>query len=312
MKIISRWRNIILRITATLILPLSFVFLSNIEISILLSGKIMHNEDALDRTRQGTASYNKISDVLTNEWTEYWLIKAVYFTFLLTFSLLSTSAVVYTIACIYSGKEITYKKVMSVVPMVWKRLMITFLCNFAILIVYNILTFLFFFLLLLLFVGNDIGRAFTIMALVAVVYFIGLVYISVIWQLASVISVLEDSYGFKAMLKSKALIKGKMGISMAIFLVVNLCLLGTQLLFEKFVVIDRSTGVVGRVGFACLSLWVVCGIFLVGLVLQTVIYFVCKSYHHENIDKSILSDHLEVYLGEYLPLKARDIQMEQV
>ncbi|GAU34592.1 hypothetical protein TSUD_15070 [Trifolium subterraneum] len=35
-----------------------------------------------------------------------------------------------------------------------------------------------------------------------------------------------------------------------------------------------------------------------------------QSYHHENIDKSALADHLEVYLGEYVPLTAKDVQLE--
>lgn len=51
---------------------------------------------------------------------------------------------------------------------------------------------------------------------------------------------------------------------------------------------------------------------LIALVVQTVIYLVCKSYHHENIDKSILADHLEVYLGEYVPLNGKAVQMESL
>jgi hypothetical protein len=39
------------------------------------------------------------------------------------------------------------------------------------------------------------------------------------------------------------------------------------------------------------------------------VYLVCKSYHHESIHKSNISDHLEVYLGDYV--QARDVQMEQ-
>ncbi|WVZ14091.1 hypothetical protein V8G54_011657 [Vigna mungo] len=53
-------------------------------------------------------------------------------------------------------------------------------------------------------------------------------------------------------------------------------------------------------------------LYLFQLVIQTVLYFVCKSYHHQNIDKSSLSDHLEVYHGEYEPLKAKDVQMEEI
>ncbi|WVZ14547.1 hypothetical protein V8G54_012113 [Vigna mungo] len=50
-----------------------------------------------------------------------------------------------------------------------------------------------------------------------------------------------------------------------------------------------------------------------GVVLSVVSVPTCDqtSYHHQNIDKSALSDHLPVYHGEYEPLKAKDVQMEE-
>ncbi|KAK5774850.1 hypothetical protein PVK06_042712 [Gossypium arboreum] len=38
------------------------------------------------------------------------------------------------------------------------------------------------------------------------------------------------------------------------------------------------------------------------LAFMSVFYYVCKSYHHQGIDKSALQDHLGGYLGEYMPL----------
>ncbi|KAK7849110.1 hypothetical protein CFP56_003771 [Quercus suber] len=159
-KIMYSWRRLLGQISLVLILPLSVIFLVHMQVSEVLFSKIVHSEIFLDDTRAGSHTYNKVSNVLSSEWTTFWLFNAAYFTILLILSLLSTSAVVYTIACIYTGREVDFKKVMSVVP-------------------------------------------------------------------------------------------------------------------------------------------------------KTVLYFVCKSYHHENIDKSALSDHLEVYLGEYVPLKAKDVQLEQ-
>ena len=40
-------------------------------------------------------------------------------------------------------------------------------------------------------------------------------------------------------------------------------------------------------------------------------YSVCKSFHHQGIDKLALLDHLGGYLGEYVPLKS-SIQMENL
>ena len=65
-----------------------------------------------------------------------------------------------------------------------------------------------------------------------------------------------------------------------------------------------------RIGFGLLFLILMTVIVLEALLVQTIVYFVCKSYHHESIDKPSLADHLEVYLGDYAPLKGRDIQLE--
>ncbi|GKU90554.1 hypothetical protein SLEP1_g4537 [Rubroshorea leprosula] len=47
------------------------------------------------------------------------------------------------------------------------------------------------------------------------------------------------------------------------------------------------------------------------LVIQIVIYFVCKSYYHEDVDEA-LSNHLKAYLsGKHVPLKSKDVQLEE-
>ncbi|KAI3460526.1 hypothetical protein Pfo_017189 [Paulownia fortunei] len=309
-KLIFRWRKIFSQITLLLILPLSFIFLAHEEVSEILYWRIRFTEFRLHRTKAGTPKYHKLSDLVSSEWAAYILFKAVYFAFLLVFSLLSTSAVVYTVACVYTSSEVTFKKVMSVVPKVWKRLMATFLCAFFAFCAYNIV-----FALTLYLWGATIAdsTAGTVVFLIMIIlYAIGFVYMTIIWQLASVVSVLEESYGFKAMIKSKGLIKGKMVVATAIFVKLNLSLAIINLVFRVYVVYGwLRMGALQVIGFGALCLLLLFKLILFGLVVQTVIYFVCKSYHHENIDKSALSDHLEVYLGEYVPLKAKDVQLEE-
>ncbi|KAL2553160.1 hypothetical protein Fot_06779 [Forsythia ovata] len=310
-NIVSSWRKIFSQITLALIIPLSFIYLAHIQITEILFADIMHNEYMLDRTPEGTSTYNNISSILSSEWTAFFLFKLGYLIFFIILALLSTSAVVYTIACIYTAKEISFRKVMSVVPKVWKRLMVTFIWNFIIVFVYNLIA-----VLILVFGVVLLGyskNALVIFALLfVIVYLIGSVYISIIWHLATVVSVLEESYGLNAMAKSQALIKGKMGISVGIFLVLGLCLSGIQVFFENCVVQrKRDIGLVSRVGYGSLCLFLLSILMLLGLIMQTIIYFICKSYHHENIDKSSLADHLGGYLGEYVPLKTKDVQLEQ-
>ncbi|EOY16530.1 Uncharacterized protein TCM_035327 [Theobroma cacao] len=308
-NVIFAWRKVFSKIALALILPLTFIYLARIEVSNLFFRKIIHNEIELDHTRSGTPKYKKLSDVISDEWAYFWLFKAAYFTLFFIFSLLSTAAVVYTIACIYTGRELTFRKVMSVVPKVWKRLMVTFLSIFVAMFFYHVV-FVFIVVVWALSIGaSNVG--FAVFVILIILYLGGLLYLTIIWHLASVVSVLEEAYGFQAMVKGKNLIEGKLWVAVVIFFKLSVSLFIIQIAFQNLVVHGSTFGVVSRVAYAIICFLLLCKLILFGLVIQTVIYFVCKSYHHENIDKSALSDHLEVYLGEYVPLKAKDVQLEQ-
>ncbi|XP_015888475.3 uncharacterized protein LOC107423436 [Ziziphus jujuba] len=313
-KIIISWRKIFTQITFSLILPLVFIFLAQKEVSEILFAKIIHNEADMMVTEIGSRRYNNLNDVVNSELTTLFLIKAVYFTFLLILSLLSTSAAVYTIACIYTGRDVNFRKVMSVVPKVWKRVMVTFLCTFLAFFAYHVFAIIVLIIWVVLMGESRYANGFVIgLVFLGIVYFAGLVYMSLVWHLASVVSVLEEARGIKAMRKSRALMKGKMWVAICVFFILGIVSSAVQFAFQNLVVHGWSFGVLVKVGYSivCFSLMVI--LFLFVLVIQTVLYFVCKSYHHENIDKSALSDHLEVYLlGEYVPLKSKDVQLEQV
>ncbi|KAK1262837.1 hypothetical protein QJS04_geneDACA009245 [Acorus gramineus] len=296
--IITSLRRLFTQLTLSLILPLSLIFLIHIQISNLIFSKIDKNETALETAPDGSPAQDHLLSRLSSEWTAFLLFKLAYFICLLILSLLSTSAVVYTVACVYTTKDTTFKKVMSVVPKVWKRLMVTFLWNAVVVFAYNSIVF--FLLILILFITGPGTPGVIVLVVVGILYFSGLIYITVIWRLAGVVSVLEDSYGLRAMKKSKELIKGKTPVAALVFFLLNVSYFGVLVLFE-------GGGVVGKAAAVALLSVVI----LMWLVVETVIYFVCKSYHHESIDRSALADHLEVYLGEYVPLTAKDVQLEQ-
>ncbi|KAJ8625479.1 hypothetical protein MRB53_034009 [Persea americana] len=309
-KILSSYKKLFSHITLSLILPLSFIFLSHIKISDLIFSDIDHDVDALESTPDNSPSQNRLLHRIASEWLSFLLFKAAYLLLVLLFALLSTSAVVYTIASIYTGKDLTFSKILAVVPKVWKRLVITFFWTFVILLCYNTVTGITIFLILVFTGSNAFGI--TLSILIFAFYFVGFVYISLVWHLASVVSVLEDSYGISAMQKSRDLIRGKVWVSAAVFLQLNLVFIAIHIMFSVMVVHGMRVGIVGKIGYGVLFLVLLAGFMLIGLVVQTVIYLVCKSYHHENIDKSILADHLEVYLGEYVPLNGKAVQMESL
>ncbi|KAI8531436.1 hypothetical protein RHMOL_Rhmol11G0137000 [Rhododendron molle] len=281
-KIIFNFRRIFSKISLAFILPFSLIFLAKIA----------------------------VSNSLSPEGAAFWLVAFVYWTFFLVFSVLSTSAVVYTVASVYTGYDVTFGKVMSVIPKVWKRLMVTFLCAFLAIFLCNVV----------LVVPITIWRVtkhvdmadLVVFLAIVILSVVGIVYMTVVWWLAGVVSVLEDIKGIKAMTKSRNLIQGKMWIPIVVLLKLDIAILGIQVLFKSQVVHTGSFGVAGRLAFGFLCLLMIFSVFLFALVIETVIYFVCKSYHQENIDKSLLSDHHEVYQGEYVPvIKATDDQLEK-
>ncbi|XP_048128171.1 uncharacterized protein LOC115750451 [Rhodamnia argentea] len=314
-KIVLKWRKIFAQIVLALVLPLCAIYLAHSLVSQLLASKIFDHETTRNDTRYDDPRYGDLSRRLKREWVAFWLVRLGYFILAFVFSLLSTSAVASAVATIYAAAEqVTFKEVMRVVPRTWKRLAVTFIWSFVIFFVYNVVVVGLLIVWVVVVRRSSVGAALGIAVAVVLLILcvIGFVYITMIWQLASVISVLEDVYGRKAMVKSKRLIKGKMGVSVGCFLGVLLCSVLVLALFEGLVVLDLVDGIGIKIGVGLICLLLLLMVVLFDLVVQTVIYFVCKSYHHENIDKSSLSDHLEVYLGDYVPLKANSIQLDQL
>ncbi|MED6131878.1 hypothetical protein PIB30_014095 [Stylosanthes scabra] len=114
-------------------------------------------------------------------------------------------------------------------------------------------------------------------------YLSGLVYLNMVWKIASVVTLLEEkTCGFEAMMKSKELVKGNMGFSISIFLSVNV---------PYFFVMLFLLVLVERTAYGILCLLVSCHVLVFEVVILTVLCFVCnKSYEKSNFDKVVLLD----------------------
>ncbi|PON31965.1 polyadenylate-binding protein 1-B-binding protein [Parasponia andersonii] len=285
-NIISSWGNIFFQITLVFILPRCFLS--------FLDSQVSHTIQLSEQT------------------TTYWLFKAACFTLFLVFSLLSTSVLTYTIACIYEGSKVSFKKVISVFPKVWKRLLITDLCTIVAFLLYIIVMFAFLRALGLFISSNGNFSSSTISLILTVLLSLGLVYLSVLWQLASVVSMLEDESGLQAMNKSMALTKGKRWNAFIIFVSLTVSSLLRELLAYKLVNLGGSLGMVARVAYGIICFLLLLTLSLFSHTVETVFYFVCKSYHREETAMSILSDdhdHIAVYLDDQqvdIPLMAEE------
>ncbi|KAK1369243.1 Polyadenylate-binding protein 1-B-binding protein [Heracleum sosnowskyi] len=281
-------------ITLTLIFPLSFAILAH----------SLFTHPLLNQIQDPYGSHS-------SQWTKLLAFQFFYLIFLFAFSLLSTAAVVFTVASLYTSKPVSFSNTLSAIPSVFKRLFITYLWVSLTMVVYNVI-FLCFLVLLIVAIDTQNPVLFVFSVIVVFVLFLVVhVYITALWHLASVVSVLEPIYGFAAMKKSYELLKGKIGLAFFMvfgYLVVCAAINGV---FGSVVVHGWDYGVFTRVVVGGFLVGVLVIVNLVGLLVQSVFYYVCKSYHHEGIDKSALHDHLGGYLGEYVPLKS-SIQMENL
>ncbi|KAL6561853.1 hypothetical protein OROGR_002860 [Orobanche gracilis] len=282
-------------ITLTLIFPLSFAILAH----------SLFTQPILAQLQSDTTASS-------SDWSKLLIFQFFYLIFLFAFSLLSTAAVVFTVASLYTSKPVSFSSTIAAILGVFKRLFITFIWVSLSMVVYNIV-FLGFLVLLIIAVDWESVFLFIFSAVAIFILFLGVhVYISALWHLASVVSVLEPVYGFAAMKKSYALLKGKtrMGFFMVLMYLATCGIVNG--FFGSFVVHGGDDyGLLTRIVVGGFLVGVLVIVNFIGLLVQSVFYYVCKSYHRQGIDRSALYDHLVGYLGEYVPLKS-SIQMENL
>nr|GMD03240.1 uncharacterized protein LOC109165782 [Ipomoea batatas]GMD10345.1 uncharacterized protein LOC109165782 [Ipomoea batatas]GMD11701.1 uncharacterized protein LOC109165782 [Ipomoea batatas] len=195
---------------------------------------------------------------------------------------------------------------------VFRRLFITFVWVSLLMLVYNVV-FVGFLVLLIIAVDTESVVLFLFSVVVLFLLFLVVhVYITALWHLASVISVLEPVYGLAAMKKSYELLRGRARMAFVlVFSYLTIC--GVISGFFGLIVVNGGDyySILSRILVGGFLVGVLVIVNLVGLLVQSVFYYVCKSYHNQGIDKSALYDHLGGYLGEYVPLKS-SIQMENL
>ncbi|KAJ7969354.1 Polyadenylate-binding protein 1-B-binding protein [Quillaja saponaria] len=285
-------------ITLTLIFPLSFAILAH---SLFTHPLLVQLQNPLADPAQ-----------TKHEWTLLLAIQFCYLIFLFAFSLLSTAAVVFTVASLYTSKAVSFSSTISAIPKVFKRLFITFLWVSLLMIIYNSV---FVVSLVLLIIAIDTQHSVLLLfggILILLLFLVVHVYTTALWHLASVVSVLEPVYGFAAMKKSYELLKGKtLFASVLVFCYLVICAIIGGIFRGVVVHGGDNYAVYTRIVVGGFLVGVLVIVNLVGLLVQSVFYYLCKSYHHQGIDKTALHDHLGGYLGEYVPLKS-SVQMENL
>ncbi|KAK9111437.1 hypothetical protein Scep_018956 [Stephania cephalantha] len=281
-----------------------------------LSGKIINNHINLDDTMSFYPSYNRIKRELAVQWSLLGVFTLLYFLIgLIGFYLFSISAVSYAVACFYASKDTNFKQVIRVVPKAWKKLVITYLLycfiQFVCLVVFVAL------IAICIAMGSmarQVVLGIVIGVIVLILFIVGLIYFNVIWSMASVVSVLEECYGLGSFKRSLDLMKGKKKLNIWVYMVFQVLFSVVQggywVLAGLF---NSSLPVVVYVIIAIFFFLMFLGLVLLGFVVQTVLYLVCKCHHHEISGKSSLGDRLDGLLGGYGRMgKGKGVQLEQV
>ncbi|GLJ55744.1 hypothetical protein SUGI_1197190 [Cryptomeria japonica] len=190
----------------------------------------------------------------------------------------SIGVVGYTVADVYNGEQ---GNSITSLPAVWKRMLITclwyFLMNFVIILGCSFVLLLSVMIQywLLLLVGMVIG-------LVVFVY-LGM-YVAIVWQVANVVSVMEEEYyGWEGMKNSRHLIHGKRTTAWALFvaLIVIVGLFNFVAVIGCFCLVGFGAKLLYAIAYVVLA----CVINLMWEVTQSVLYFVCKSHHGHSVDE---------------------------
>ncbi|KAF5182640.1 polyadenylate-binding protein 1-B-binding protein [Thalictrum thalictroides] len=244
-------------------------------------------------------------------WTKLVLLQFVFPIAIFVFSLLSTAAVVFTVASLYTFRNVSFINILPAIPRIFGRLFITFLFISILVILYQVVSF-GCMVALSKFPNLVNNLALLVMAesFLSILFYGIHSYLFVIWHLASVISVLEPVYGFAAMKRSKELLKGRtwMAIEFGYDYLCVFLLIKTA--FCYLVLRVQAKLLLALVD--CLLLGVLVIVTSIGLLVQTVFYYACKSFHHQEIDNNALSQLLDGYLSDqYVPLIS-NIEMQEL
>ncbi|KAL5713503.1 hypothetical protein ACHQM5_015572 [Ranunculus cassubicifolius] len=234
------------------------------------------------------------------KWTQFFIFELFYPMFVFVFSLLSTAAVVFTVTSIYASRPVSFSITISAIPKVYKRLFITFIFFSFFLILCNIIVMgsLMMYASSLDIDNHPILFGLYFIILYCLIFFPIYTYITALWHLASVVSVLEPLSGLAAMRKSKKLLKGNTVMAMEyVSLYLGACYLAEALMFEVY----------GWLGHKVLPIFF-SSLVSIGILPQSIFYFMCKSYHEEETDRNALFDHLAAYVGKYVPVKGIEMQ----
>ncbi|KAF2299146.1 hypothetical protein GH714_030791 [Hevea brasiliensis] len=271
-------------IAALLICPVSAIVLSNVFVAQSIVKRLTIR--LLLVAKSGGLPLRPFVKHSCHHFSEMAVSSTVCFPLFITLSLLSKVAVVYSVDCTYSRKRVDALKFCMVICKIWRRIVSTYL--WACMMIVGCVTLFCVLLLAICSSFSVIGFSPELNLYAAIM--VGLVFSVVfanaiiIYNIAIVISVLEDVSGPHALLRSSILIRGQTQVGLLIYLGSTIGMAFVEGLFEHRVKTLSYGDGTSRIWEGPLLVIMFSFVVLIDMMMSAVFYFSCRSYRLEASD----------------------------
>ncbi|KAH8496612.1 hypothetical protein H0E87_019381 [Populus deltoides] len=271
-------------IAALLICPVSAILLSNVLVDQSIVKKLSIR--LLLVAKSSGLPLGPFIKQSCHRFSEMAVSSAMCFPLFITLSLLSRAAVVYSVDCTYSKKNVDGSKFLVIVSKNWRRVVSTYLWSslvivgcltlFCVLLLAACSTFsaIGFWQELNLYAAIIAGLAFSVVFANAII----------ICNTAVVVCMLEDVSGPQALLRSSVLIRGQTQVGLLIFLGSTIGMAMIEGLFEHRVKTLSYGDGSSRIWEGPLLVVMHSFVVLIDLMMSAVFYYSCRSYSMETSD----------------------------
>lgn len=304
-KVSLRNGNLIPFITLLFLLLHTILFLSNFfSIKSFIKNLVLKLFNFLLVLNGPSSSSSDFTKLLIVMKDDVQVVAGLEFVFLVATSFASlffSAATIIASAATFGGKGLYLKDLLSRLWMSWKRAFVTLFYVTLLNLGYSIFV-ISFVLPLVLTVGIEfIMSAFHVTAIAATIFYC---YLSVVWNLAIVVSVLEEKCGIEALGKAGRLVEGMKLEGFLLNLVFGALY---YVLFQVFKTIsgNRSEAMILTVSLLCLDFLRLIRMF--SMVAYTVLYRECKKSHGEEIIEMQESVEYAKVPSNTAPLMAADV-----
>ncbi|PWA75663.1 hypothetical protein CTI12_AA240190 [Artemisia annua] len=162
---------------------------------------------ALSSAHPGTPEYTELLVAIRKDTGAFLGIEAACIVFLFFVNLFAETTVVIIASCYYNGDNLSLKELFTTVLKTWTRPFVT-LFYVRLLVLGYISIFFWPFLIPSLILFDHSKILITLLIVLAIIFITFNLYLSVVWSLAVVVSVVEDTYGLSALGKAREVMKG--------------------------------------------------------------------------------------------------------